>query len=398
MNFLDGTRVISFNHFMMGPLAMQILGDLGADVIAIESLEGAFQRNWSQGNRFVDGDSLSFACANRNKRSLALDLKSAAGKEVALRLLRNADVLSENFRPGVMDRLGLGYDAVKAFNPGIIYATASGFGPDGPYRDRPGQDLLLQAMSGIATITAREPEAARAVGASIVDHHGAALFAMGIMAALLGRHKHAEGHGCRVDASLLGAALDLQGEGIVASLNGPPPSSNRQPGASAGWSAPGGYGVFAATDGAVAISLATPARLAEALDCPALAAFADADLFSNSRDISALVEEQCRRHPVAALLERFTELGIWHTRVNDYAMMAEDPQVQHNGHLITTQVPSSGAPVRVLSHPVRYDGKAPPIRLAPQKLGAQSREILDELGYAPQEIDELIATRAVGAE
>jgi len=394
MKFLNGIRIVSFNHFVMGPLGVQILADLGADVIAVESLDGAFQRNWSAGNRYIDDVSLTFAFANRNKRSLALDLKSEAGKEVARRLIKSADVLAENFRPGVMDRLGLGYAKAKEINPALIYAAATGYGSDGPYKDRPGQDLLLQAMSGIAAITGREPDESRAVGGSVVDHHGAALFALGIMAALLGRARNNEG--CRVDVSLLGAALDLQAEGITSFLNGKRPASIRQPGASAGWSAPGGYGVFPARDGSVAISLATPAKLAQALDCPALNEFAESDVFTRTREISALVEQQCRMYSVEELLGRFVALDIWHTRVNDYAMMSEDPQVIHNKHLIETELPGASKPVRVLSHPVRYDNQVPPVYLPPQKLGAQSREILGEIGYGSEEIETLIAQRVVG--
>lgn len=396
MKFLNGIRIVSFNHFVMGPLGIQILADLGADVIAVETLDGAFQRHWSAGNKYIDGDSLTFAFANRNKRSLALDLKSDAGKEVARKLIRSADVLTENFRPGVMDRLGLGYAQVKELNPALIYAAATGYGSDGPYKDRPGQDLLLQAMSGIAAITGREPDESRAVGASVVDHHGAALFALGILAALIGRNRNNEG--CRVDVSLLGAALDLQGEGITSFLNGARPASVRQPGATAGWSAPGGYGVFAARDGGVAISLATPAKLAQALDCPALNAFVDSDLFANTREISALVEQHCRLFSVEDLLARFSALEIWHTRVNDYTMMSEDPQVIHNRHLIETVLPTAGTPVRVLSHPVRYNGEVPPVYLPPQKLGAQTRDILGEIGYNAEEIDTLIAQRVVGVQ
>lgn len=396
MKFLDGIRIVSFNHFVMGPLGIQILADLGADVIAVESLEGAFQRHWSQGDRYLDGDSLTFAFANRNKRSLALDLKSEAGKEVARRLIKSADVLAENFRPGVMDRLGLGYAHAKELNPALIYAAASGYGPDGPYKDRPGQDLLLQAMSGIAAITGREPDESRAVGASVVDHHGAALFALGILAALLGRKQGNKG--CRVDVSLLAAALDLQGEGIASYLNGPRPASVRQAGASAGWSAPGGYGVFAAKDGGVAISLATPEKLAQALECPELNQYTPADGFTKSREISGLVEQRCRLYSVADLLARFSALEIWHTQVNDYAMMSEDPQVVHNKHLIGTVLPTAGTPIRVLSHPVRYDGETPPVYLPPQKLGAQSREVLSEIGYGQDEIDALIAQRVVGVQ
>src|SRR5258706_13545317 len=178
---LDGIRVLSFNHFLMGPLGIQMLGDLGADVIAVEPVEGSWQRHWSGGNRTADGQSLLFLCANRNKRSLALNLKAPAARDIVHNLVAASDVVAENYRPGVMDKLGFGYDALKAIKLDLIYAAASGYGADGPYRDKPGQDLLIQALSGFATITGKQEGGARAAGVSAIDHHGAALFALGIL-------------------------------------------------------------------------------------------------------------------------------------------------------------------------------------------------------------------------
>ena len=197
MALLSGIRVISFNHFLMGPMGIQYLADLGADVIAVEPIEGAFQRKWSGADKTVDGQSMLFLCGNRNKRSVALDLKSSAGREIARKLVDGADVMAENFRPGVIEKLGLGYDTVKASNPRIVYASASGYGSDGPYVERPGQDLMIQALSGLAAITGSVVDGARAVGVSAVDHHGAALLALGILAGLVGRG--ASGTGCRVE-------------------------------------------------------------------------------------------------------------------------------------------------------------------------------------------------------
>ncbi len=158
---LEGMRVISLNHFLMGPLGVQYLGDLGADVIAVEPIEGAFQRKWSGANKRVDGQTMLQLLGNRNKRSFALNLKDPRGIELIRKLIATADVITENFRPGVMDKLGLGYAAAKAIKPGIIYAAGSGFGADGPYAKRPGQDLIIQALSGLATITGGGGDGAR---------------------------------------------------------------------------------------------------------------------------------------------------------------------------------------------------------------------------------------------
>src|SRR5262249_37504843 len=174
----------------------------------------AFQRRWSSGDLWHDGQGMLHMCANRNKRSIALDLKPPKGHEIALSLIDRADVVAENFRPGVMDKLGFGYDALKVRKPSLIYASASGYGPDGPYAQRPGQDLLAQALFGLMAITGQRETGPRPVGVSAVDHHGAALFAMGILAALVRRER--TGQGCRVDTSLMQAALDLQAESLVA--------------------------------------------------------------------------------------------------------------------------------------------------------------------------------------
>src|SRR5207302_4044211 len=141
-------------------------------------------------------------------------LKTPRGNEIALKLIERADVVAENFRPGIMEKLGLGHDALRRRKPSLIYASASGYGPDGPYAQRPGQDLLAQAMFGIMAITGQPDTGPRPVGVSVVDHHGAALFAMGILAALVRRER--TGQGCRVEASLMQAALDLQTESLVA--------------------------------------------------------------------------------------------------------------------------------------------------------------------------------------
>ena len=255
-------------------MGIQALGDLGADVISVEGSDGAWQRHWAGGDILHDGQSALHLCANRNKRSVAIDLKSAKGREIALRLVDTADVVAENFRPGVMEKLGLGYEALKARKPSLIYASASGYGPDGPYVEKPGQDLLAQALFGMMAITGQAATGPRPAGASVIDHHGAALFALGIVAAIVRRQR--TGQGCRVDASLMQSALDLQAELLVAWINAPV----KPPGPQAfrhvaGWYFAAPYGVYATSDGHLAISLSPLAVLAEALDEPRLAAYAD---------------------------------------------------------------------------------------------------------------------------
>jgi crotonobetainyl-CoA:carnitine CoA-transferase CaiB-like acyl-CoA transferase len=392
VTLLDGIRVVSLNHFIMGPMGVQHLADLGAEVIAIEPLDGAFHRRWGGADRRVGGESVAFLCANRNKKSLALDLKSEEGVAITRRLIAGADVLCENFRPGVLDRLGLGYEAVHALNPRLVYASASGYGRDGPYRDRPGQDLLVQAISGLAAATGSEADGARAVGVSAVDHHGAALLALGVVAALLGRER--SGRGRRVEIDLLSAALDLQMEALVAYMNGPRPTSVRSPEHMAGWMFPGPYGVYPAADGHVAISLSRTADLAQALGAPALASIPDAEAYPRRAEIARLVADATRARSKAELLEALAAQGIWHAEVLDYEGALAHPQVRHNGTVVETSL-QSGEPVHLVRHAVRYDDEPPAIRLAPQPLGAQGKEILRDLGYAEADIEDLIERRII---
>jgi crotonobetainyl-CoA:carnitine CoA-transferase CaiB-like acyl-CoA transferase len=392
MKLLAGVRIVSFNHFLAGPAAAQILGDLGADVIGVEPTEGAFQRNWAVANHFVGTQSVNLYATARNKRSLAVDLKMEEGRALVIRLLEKADVLMENFRAGAMERLGLGYDRLKAKTPRLIYAAATGFGSNGPYRERPGQDLLLQAMSGLAARTGRAEGPPTAVGSVIVDHHAAALYAMSVLAALFARER--DGKGRLVEVNLFQAALDLQAESLTAWLNGAPSASSRAPAGLAAWFSPGPYGIHQTADGYLAISIATPSNLAKALDLPSLAEFSDQDSFSKREQITRVVAERLAQRSTNEWLPLLERYKIWHAPVQDYDDLPSDPQLKHLGAFVTTSS-SEGQPITLIAHPARYDGEVPKIRLVPQRLGAQTREIMNELGYSSAEIDTLSARGVV---
>ena len=385
LDLLQGIRVVSFNHFLLGPMAMQTLADLGADVIAVESTEGAWQRHWAGGDIWHDGQSVLHLCANRNKRNIAIDLKSAKGKEVALRLIDTADVVAENFRPGVMEKLGFGYATLKQRKPGLIYASASGYGPDGPYVEKPGQDLLAQALFGIMAITGQASTGPRPVGVSLVDHHGAALFALGVLAAVVRRQR--TGEGCRVDASLMQAALDLQAEFLVSWLNSP-----NQPSISAfkhvaGWYYAAPYGVYPTRDGHLAVSLSPLKDLAEVIGEPRLADYDKKDTWTKQDEITDLIAAKLQTATTRAWMARMEALKIWHAPVQDYGEIRDDPQVRHMKSLVT--VPGSGptqAPITVVNHPVLYDGASAQVSRPPQQLGAQTAEVLAELGFSETEI------------
>jgi|TARA_B100000686_G_scaffold189122_1_gene195822 crotonobetainyl-CoA:carnitine CoA-transferase CaiB-like acyl-CoA transferase len=385
MDILTDIRVLSFNHFLLGPMGTQVLADLGADVISIEPVGGAFQRHWGGANHKVDGESMLHLCGNRNKKNLAIDIKDPAGHEIVQKLLETADILSENFRPGVMEKLGFGYETVKQINPKIIYASASGFGQDGPYSKRPGQDLVIQALSGLANLNGNKDQPPIPVGVSAADHHGAQILAMSILAALYRREK--TGKGTKVEVDLLSAALDLQNESLVCYLNGAN-HNQRPPKNIAGWYFPGPYGIYKATDGHIAISLGPMPSLAKALNTPELAGFGESETFSRKEEIADLVQSAISNLDLASVEEKLEGERLWYSRVNDYAAVLEDPQVQHNGSFpeITTDL---GSTLRLVAHPAKYDGVRPEVRLPPQPLGAQTAEILDELGYNQKQILDL---------
>lgn len=393
MEGLKGIRILSFNHFLMGPVGVQHLADCGADVISVEPISGAFQRKWGGADRDIDGQTMLLLTGNRNKRSLALNLKDPRAVDIIMRLLPSVDVVAENYRPGVMDQLGLGYDALRAVRPDIIYAAGSGFGPDGPYAARPGQDLVIQAMSGLATITGTRQDGPRAVGVSVVDHHGAALYANGILTALINRDR--TGKGCRVDVSLLAAALDLQQESLTCFLNGDGRDDVRQPGRISGWYFPAPYGIYETADGFVAVSLSPLDVVYEILAVPVDERVPAQRAFDARHEISQLLARRLVQKPTAHWLRTFEKHQVWHAPVNDYAQVVDDPQVRHLGSFQTIEG-ATGASVTLVSHPVRYNGRAPVVRTPPPRLGAHSVEILAEAGVSHSDIESLLADGVVG--
>lgn len=387
MGALDGIRVLSFNHFLSGPAAAQHLGDIGADVITIEPLTGAFQRNWAVANRFVDDTSVNHITTGRNKRSIAVDLKSPEGIAAVKKLIETADVVMENFRPGTLDKLGLSEAEMRVVNPRIIIATTTGYGVDGPYAKRPGQDVLLQAMCGLAAHTGSMESGPVAVGSVPIDHHAAALTVAGIIAALFERER--TGVARRVDVNMLQAAMDLQGESITAWMNGADKAGPRGQDGMANWFSPAPYGIYATKDGHVMISMSTPPQLSGALNLPQLAELSADEGFRKRGEISRLVATGMATLTTDEAVEKLTDAGVWHEVVRDYDGLLDNPQVDHL-QAFTDTMGSHGSTFKMLSHPVRYDGEVPPIRTMPPALGEQSREVLAEAGFDAAEIDRLI--------
>lgn len=389
---LNGIRVVSFCHFLQGPAAAQYLADMGADVIKVEPVAGAHERHWSGANVFVEGVSGFYLCANRNKRSIGLDLKSEGGKEIARRLVASADVVMENFRPGVFERLGFGEEDLKKINPNLIFASASGFGSSGPMAGRPGQDILIQAASGLISATGAPSRGATAVGAAVCDQHGGALMAMGILGALLRRER--EGKTTRVESSLLNSGLDLQTEPLVNYFAGKVPQDRFERDESlATWFHEAPYGVYPAKDGDMVISLCSDEALAEALDSDALRDLVGKDRYDHRDAWAAAVRETTQSMTIAQLSQRFADHGVWYSPVQTYDDLADDPQIEHCE--IFREIEVRGHTVKLVNHPNRYDGQVPGLKVLALEIGEHSREIMNELGYSSDDMERMLAAGAI---
>lgn len=392
---LSGIAVADFTQMMQGPWATQKLADMGADVTKIERLGGEWERTLHAGGELLDGVSPFFLAMNRNKRSIALDLKNEAGVNVALDIIEEADILVENFRPGVMERFGLGYDDVKAVNPDIVYVSTSGFGSDGPYVDRPGQDLLLQSLSGLTAYTGRSDDPSTPTGTPVVDEHSATLVALNMMFALF--HRERTGEGQKVETNLLNAAIDFQCQEVTAVLNMEREYTRSEEGIAQAWlSAP--YGIYETDDGEIAIAMAPLDELAELLDLPKLAAYDTPKKSYEHRDkIKRDLEAYTREQPTEELLETLLGADIWAAEVNDFHEMADDPQVQHNEMIVKLDHPMGGT-FRTTGIPSNFSETPGTIESRPPRPGEHSEAILQELGYDDTEITELVNIDVVGVD
>ncbi|MFF0693573.1 CaiB/BaiF CoA transferase family protein [Streptomyces tendae] len=389
---LAGYRVLDCSIAMAGPFAAQRLGDLGADVVKVEPVTGEWQRHAAAGGAAGNRINVSFLSLNRNKRSLAVDLKDPAGKEVLRRLVAGADVFLQNYRPGVADRLGVDYASLTAINPSLVYVSISGYGEDGPYAQRPGQDLLLQAMSGAMLSSGRSGEAPRAAGQYLVDAVTASTAFEGVLAALL--HRERTGEGQLVTVNMLDAVTTLQMQELsVHTVGGLPQNRSAEPHAHVYIRSP--YGAFQTSDGYLVLAFPPLKKLGEILGEDSFLSMEDEEHGWTHRDeIFARTAARLLTRPSRHWLDAFAAAGIWAGPVYGYADLVQDPQIRHNGTFVTYDHPTEGS-VTVPGFPYRFSATPPRIDRGAPLVGEHTREVLTEAGLAEREIEELFATGAV---
>jgi crotonobetainyl-CoA:carnitine CoA-transferase CaiB-like acyl-CoA transferase len=392
---LAGLKVIDLSHVMAGPACSMLLADMGADVIKVEKLPGG-----EDARRMVppaiSGESAAFLIMNRNKRGIALDLKTEEGRRVLSRLLQDADVLIENYRRGTMERMGFGYDALHASNPRLIYCSISGFGRTGPYADRGGFDLVTQGISGLMSITGEGPGCPPVkLGAPVTDITAGILACVGILAALHSRVS--TGRGQMVDTSLFEAGImHTYWQSAICFATGiaPGPMGTAHP-----LNAP--YQAFPVADGWITVGAANQGnwlRLLEALGAPELGddpRFANnADRMRNLPALEAALTPLFKRRTSAEWLRRLEEAGVPAGPVLDVGQMHTDPQALAREMIVETMHPTAGK-VASLGLPIKFSETPGSVRRAAPVLGQHTREVLREHGFSDAEADQIAAVGAI---
>jgi len=385
---LDGIRVLDATQMLAGPMAGMRFGDLGADVIKIEPpTTGEFNRTHGYAGAEIDGWKTTFLGVNRNKRSLAIDLKHPEGKGAFLKLVKTADVFIQNFRPGVTERLGIGYDTLHELNPRLVYTSISGYGSTGPGAARPGQDLVMQGYSGSMWFVGSKNDPPTPGGIPSIDVMTGYQAVIGALAALHSRDK--TGHGQHVEVDMLSVVMDAQVQELVTYLNTDivPPQRGTESSAHAWIGAP--YGVYKTKDSWLTLAMCPVNVLGQALGTDELQRFIRLeDAQKHADEIYAIIRPMFAARTTSDWMSHFDTFNIWSGPVHDYPALEKDAQVVARGMITEMNHPTLGV-LRTVAPPIRLSETPTSIRSAPPALGSDSREILAGVGFDNEAISRL---------
>jgi crotonobetainyl-CoA:carnitine CoA-transferase CaiB-like acyl-CoA transferase len=395
MGQLSNLFVVDLTRNVAGPLCTMYLADLGAEVIKVEHPDGGDAARY-HGPPFINGESSYYLSLNRNKKSLTLDLKTATGKEVLQRLLSRADVLINNFRPGVMERLGFDYETVHKEYPSLIYCNITGFGADGPWAKRHAYDHIMQGFSGLMSVTGSEQAGNFRVGVSIGDVVTGLHALYGILSALYKRNETGQGN-C-VDTSLLESmvsCLTFQAGHYFATGEAPQANGNDHPMISP-------YGTFRTKDGMINICAGNDAmfsRLCEALNRSDLTVDprfrSNPDRVGNRTQLTKELENEMSAHETQFWVEHLSQSGVACGPLNNIADIFSHPQVLHRKMLMEIDHPTAGK-IKSTGFPVKFSSEGPTLRNAPPALGDYTQPILQQLGFNKETIEKWMAQGEVG--
>ena len=383
---LDGIRILDLSSYIAGPFAAMLLADMGAAVVKIENTGGGDPfRKWAQEPRMY---SPLFRSYNRNKRSMTLNLRDPEGKDIFLRMAGEADVVIENYRPGVMDRLDLGYERLKDLNPRLVYCGISAFGQTGPYRERPGFDTLGQCLSGLLSQII-DPRAPQPPGLAFSDHLGGMFACYGVLIALMAREK--SGKGQKVETSLMEASMAFIGRSITQYF-----ATGDIPNVESRGRSAGVYALLAGDGLPFVIHLSHLNKffvsMAEALGHPELAEdprFKDReDRLVNYDELKALLQEIAETRPRQEWLDALSQHDVAHAPINRLDEVFEDPQVQHLDRIMELEHPKHGT-IHTVRSGVNLSDTPFRVSALPPELGEHTAEILRELGFSEERVERL---------
>ena len=401
---LSDVKILDFSHLLAGPFATQILGDYGAEVYKIERIHaGDDFRRWNFFNKKVGGySSASYMAWNRNKRSLALDIRKPEAKKIIYKMAESCDIVIQNFRPGVMAKRGYGYEDFKKINSKIIYCNGSGYGESGPYLNKPGQDLLLQGITGLAKNTGRSSYPPTQLGAGIADQLGSLNMVIGILSAL--HYRNRTGRGQEIHVDLMSALLQHQLQEFVAVLNlnqefERPNSGVGHPGSGAP------FGIYQTKDDYITIAVASLEDLSDILEDEELKKYSEgpsgamgSDLQIKKRDeIFFYIENLTKKYTTEYLDKKLSEKGCWSAPLKTHKEVYEDPQVKHMNMFSTFHHNKYGE-VTTVSPAVKMSETPTKITKPVPMIGEHGFEILKEFGYSDNEINNFIKDEIMSIE